>query len=284
MGSFNLKSIWKQNGGTGGSTNLEQRVQAIENGYFKKEGGTLQIVRNTTDFYNNVVLKQNGYVDHVDTQAPTSMINKQYLEQQLTATNNQIQTLETNAVKITGDQSIAGVKTFTNTGEAIKINSGTDNSAYVAGYKSNNRRIWYFGKGSSSNDEFVIGSTSNIKLEAANIIHCNSKKLTNVADPAANTDAATKQYVDNRIKFRIVDATINASSTYNVEPTAGYQIINVMVGRKRPSDNFYFFEYPTTLNKQVFYSSDNKIKIYNQGNVNGFSNNEFKIFITEMKV
>ena len=72
---------------------------------------------------------------------------------------NRVQALETNAVKITGDQSIAGVKTFTNTGETIKINSGTDNSAYVAGYKSNNRRIWYFGKGSSSNDEFVIGST-----------------------------------------------------------------------------------------------------------------------------
>ena len=198
---------------------------------------------------------------------------------------NRVQTLETNTVKITGDQSIAGVKTFTNTGETIKINSGTDTSAYVAGYKSGNRRIWYFGKGSSSNDEFVIGSTSNIKLEASNIIHCNSKKLTNVADPAANTDAATKQYVDNRIKYRVVDATINASSTYTVEPTSGYQVINVMVGRKRPSDSFYFFEYPTTLNKQVFWvPTDNKIKIYNQGNVNGFSNNEFKIFITEMKV
>ena len=197
---------------------------------------------------------------------------------------NRVQTLETNAVKITGDQSIAGVKTFTSTSEVIKLNSGTDTSAYVAGYKSQNRRIWYFGKGSSTSDEFVIGSTSNIKLEAANIIHCNNKKLTNVADPAANTDAATKQYVDNRIKYRVVDATINASTTYTVEPTSGYQIINVMVGRKRPSDNFYFFEYPTTLNKQVFWSSDSKIKIYNQGNVNGFSNNEFKIFITEMKV
>ena len=92
MGNFNLKSIWKQTGGTGGSTNLEQRVQAIENGYFKKEGGTLQVVRNGADFYANVVLKQNGYVDHVDTNGPTSMINKQYLEQQLTATKNQIRT------------------------------------------------------------------------------------------------------------------------------------------------------------------------------------------------
>ena len=197
---------------------------------------------------------------------------------------NRVQALETNAVKITGDQSIAGVKTFTSTNEVIKLNSGTNNSAYMAGYKSGNNRIWYFGKGSSTDDNLVIGSTADIKLEARNVIHCNSKKLTNVADPAANTDAATKQYVDNRIKYRVVDATINASTTYTVEPTSGYQIINVMVGRKRPSDNFYFFEYPTTLNKQVFWSSDSKIKIYNQGNVSGFSNNEFKIFITEMKV
>ena len=195
-----------------------------------------------------------------------------------------VQTLETHAVKITGAQSIAGVKTFTNTGEVIKLNSGTNNSAYMAGYKSGNSRIWYFGKGSSSDDNFIIGSTANIKLEAANIIHCNSKKLTNVADPAANTDAATKQYVDNRIKYRTVNTNINASSTYSVEPTSGYQVINVMVGRKRSNDGMYFFEYQTTLNKQVFWGSDNKIKIYNQGNVSGFSNNEFKILITEMKV
>ena len=195
-----------------------------------------------------------------------------------------VQTLETNAVKITGAQSIAGVKTFTNTGEVIKLNSGTNNSAYMAGYKSGNSRIWYFGKGSSSDDNFIIGSTANIKLEAASAIQCNNKKITQVADPAANTDAATKQYVDNRIKYRTVNTNINASSTYSVEPTSGYQVINVMVGRKRSNDGMYFFEYQTTLNKQVFWGSDNKIKIYNQGNVSGFSNNEFKILITEMKV
>ena len=193
-----------------------------------------------------------------------------------------VQTLETNAVKITGDQSIAGVKTFTNTGEAIKINSGTDTSAYVAGYKSQNRRIWYFGKGSSSSDEFVIGSTSNIKLEAANIIHCNSKKLTNVADPAANTDAATKQYVDNRIQKRIITQTINVSSSYTISPTSGYEIISVMVGRKRTSDSFYFFTHNVNLNFQV-YLQNNDYKIYNNGAVNDF-NNEYKIVVVEKKV
>ena len=195
---------------------------------------------------------------------------------------NRVQALETNAVKITGDQSIGGVKTFTSTNEVIKLNSGTNNTAYMAGYKSGNTRIWYFGKGSSTDDNFVIGSTADIRLEARNVIHCNSKKLTNVADPAANTDAATKQYVDNRIKTRTETPTINVNSTYTINPTSGYQVVSVMVGRKRTSDNYYFFEHPTTLNKQVFLDNTT-FKVYNQGNVSGF-NNEFKIVILEMKV
>ena len=205
------------------------------------------------------------------------------LEQKVNQNETNITNLQQNTVKITGDQNIAGVKTFTNTGEVIKLSSGTDTSAYVAGYKSQNRRIWYFGKGSSSNDEFVIGSTSNIKLEAANIIHCNSKKLTNVADPAANTDAATKQYVDNRIKTRTLTQTINTNSSFTVAPTQGYQIVNVMIGRKRTSDNYFFFIYHETLNFQFYVNSSNNFIIWNQGTVNGF-NNEYKIIITEMKV
>ena len=273
MGNFNLKSIWKQTGGTGGSTNLEQRVQNIETNYVSKNANALQNIRGSIDVYGNMVIKEEGYVDRVAA-GDTAMINKRYLREQL---DNEV-------VKKTGDQSISGVKTFTSNNEVIKLNSGNDNATYISGYKSGNRRIWYFGKGSSSNDEFVIGSTSNIKLEASNIIHCNSKKLTNVADPAANTDAATKQYVYNRIKFRTINTNINSGSTYSVEPTSGYQVINVMGGRKRSNDGMYFFEYQTTLNKQIFWGSDNKFKVYNQGNVSGFSNNEFKIVIIEMKV
>ena len=195
---------------------------------------------------------------------------------------NRVQALETNTVKITGDQSISGVKTFTSNNEVIKLNSGNNNATYIAGYKSGNSRIWYFGKGSSSSDEFVIGSTSNIKLEAANIIHCNNKKLTNVADPANNTDAATKQYVDNRIQKRFITQTINVGSTYTISPTTGYEIINVMVGRKRTSDSFYFFTHNVNLNFQVFLQN-NDYKVYNNGAVNEF-NNEYKIVVVEKKV
>lgn len=194
-----------------------------------------------------------------------------------------VQDLETNAVKITGDQSIAGVKTFTSNNEVIKLNSGNNNATYIAGYKSGNSRIWYFGKGSSSNDEFVIGSTSNIKLEATNIIHCNSKKLTNVADPAANTDAATKQYVDNRIKTRTLNQNIGVGTTFTIDPTSGYQIVSVMVARKRSSDSFYFFTHNVNLNFQAFLKTNTQYAVYNNGTVSDFSN-DFRIVILEMKV
>ena len=196
---------------------------------------------------------------------------------------NRVQTLETNAVKITGDQSIAGVKTFTSNNEVIKLNSGNNNATYIAGYKSGNSRIWYFGKGSSSSDEFIIGSTSNIKLEAANIIHCNNKKLTNVADPANNTDAATKQYADNRIKTRTLNQNIGVGTTFNIDPTSGYQIVSVMVARKRSSDSFYFFTHNINLNFQSFMKNNTQYAVYNNGSVNDFSN-DFRIVILEMKV
>ena len=134
---------------------------------------------------------------------------------------NKVNQLETNTVKITGDQSIAGVKTFT-------------------------------------------------------------QPLT-VASPTANTNAATKEYVDNRIKKRVIDANIPRSNTYTIEPTPGYEIINVMVGRRRSAEGYYFFTYQTNLNFQLFLHTDGKYKIYTEGPVNGFGP-EYKIIVVEMKV
>ena len=48
--------------------------------YLQKNSNQLQQVRGLVDFHNNIVCKQNGYVDNVDTNAPTSMINKRYLD------------------------------------------------------------------------------------------------------------------------------------------------------------------------------------------------------------
>ena len=59
--------------------------QQADQYYLQKElPNQLQIVKGNVDFYKNVVIKQNGYVDNVDTNAPTAMINKRYFEEQLT--------------------------------------------------------------------------------------------------------------------------------------------------------------------------------------------------------
>ena len=133
---------------------------------------------------------------------------------------NKVNQLETNTVKITGNQSIDGNKTFT-------------------------------------------------------------QPLT-VGTPTANTNATTKEYVDNRIKRRVIDANIPRSNTYTIEPTPGYEIISVMAGRKR-NEGYYFFTYQTSLNFQLFLHTDGKYKIYTEGPVNGFGP-EYKIIVVEMKV
>ena len=196
---------------------------------------------------------------------------------------NRVQTLETNAVKITGDQSIGGNKTFTNkitanegltTGDTKAITSGNlelglgDTTGYITPEDNTNKTLKFGGR--SGRGRF------NLDFE-------NQSQLSGIKDPSATYHAANKNYVDNRIKTRTEPATINANNTYTINPTSGYRIISVMVGRKRTNDGMYFFEYQTTLNKQVFLDNTT-FKVYNQGNVSGFSNNEFKIVIVEMKV
>ena len=104
---------------------------------------------------------------------------------------------------------------------------------------------------------------------------------TNITNLQQNT--ATREYVDNKIRRRIIDANIPRSNTYTIEPTPGYEIINVMAGRRRSAEGYYFFTYQTNLNFQLFLHTDGKYKIYTEGPVNGFGP-EYKIIVVEMKV
>ena len=197
---------------------------------------------------------------------------------------NRVQALETNAVKITGDQSIAGVKTFTSTGEVLNINPNSDTSSYLSGYKSGNQRVWYFGKSSSTDNHLRIGADrGNIKLEPNGVVDLSNKKLSSLADPTANQDAANKQYVDNRIKTRTLNQNISVGTTFTIDPTSGYQIVSVVVARKRSSDSFYFFTHNINLNFQAFLKNNTQYAVYNNGTVTDFSN-DFRIIILEMKV
>lgn len=120
----------------------------------------------------------------------------------ITALTNRTNTIEQNYVSktTTTPQTIASQITFTQTDMVLKFNSGTNNSAYLAGFKSNNQRVWYFGKGSSTSDNFIIGADRGvIKLEPSTHVDVSNKKIINVATPTAINDAVNKQYVDNAI-------------------------------------------------------------------------------------
>ena len=108
-----------------------------------------------------------------------------------------------------------------------------------------------------------------------------TNNATNITNLQQNT--ATKQYVNEKIRKRVIDVSNTQGNTYTIEPVQGYEILSVMVGRKRTSDNFYFFQYHANLNFQVFLHTDGKYKIYTQGPVSDFGP-DFRIIIVEMKV
>lgn len=94
---------------------------------------------------------------------------------------------------------------------------------------------------------------------------------------------STKQYVNDKIQKRVLDITNTQGNTYIIQPANGYEIISVMVGRKRTTDGYYFFQYHSTLNFQVFLHTDGTYRIYTQGPVSGFDGS-YRIIILEKKL
>lgn len=320
--------------------NTQNKVAGIEYNYLKKQSNDIQVVNSLVDFYGNIVVKNNGYLDNVETTAPTSMVNvrhlnntitpidtkltnttdllnqtierlrtlkpfqyvgqyqagttyninqvvsfnnnlylstednnttqpptdkwlllnedllnidltdyytklevdgiKNNLQNSITTNQTNITNLQNDTVKLSGAQNISGVKTITATTEALKFNSGTDNSAYISGYKSNNERIWYFGKGSSTSYNFVIGADkSDIKLEPKGKVDLSNKKIGWLADPTADQDAANKRYVDNNTlsKTLTTPQTVAGSVSFTQPLTVATPTANTHAANKQYVDD-----------------------------------------------
>ena len=166
-------------------------AKKLKNVFTKKEADTyylqkelpnqLQIVKGNVDFYKNVVVKQNGYIDRVDTNAPTSMINKRYLEEQTLSKTS------TSAQTVAGPVSIHS-----------PIELGTEIKAGYGGLTV----------------KFIPedNSTKTIQFYNNNVTDQRRFNLL-IPEPTQAQNPATKQYVDNARTYIAVFS--NTSTVYN---------------------------------------------------------------------
>lgn len=155
--------------------------QQADTYYLQKNSNQLQQVNGLVDFHNNIVCKQNGYVDNVDTNAPTSMINKRYLEEQTLSKTS------------TSAQTVAGPVNLRSS-----IEFGTE---IKAGY----------GGGSV---KFIPEDNSTKTLQFYNNNATDTRRFNLlVPNPTAAQNPATKQYVDNVRTY--IEVFSNTSTVYN---------------------------------------------------------------------
>ena len=155
--------------------------QQADQYYLQKNSNQLQQVSGFVDFTSNVVCKRNGYVDNVDTNAPTSMINKRYLEEQTLSKTS------------TSAQTVAGPVSLHS-----PIELGTE---IKAGY----------GGGTV---KFIPEDNSTKTLQFYNNNATDQRRFNLlIPNPTQAQSPATKQYVDNARTY--IEVFSNTSTVYN---------------------------------------------------------------------
>lgn len=154
---------------------------------------------------NGIVTTNTANITDLQNKTNTNQTNIQTNTTQITTLENKYNTLNSEVVKIAGDQTITGKKTFTSPGEAIQIKPTSDTGgSYIAGYRGGVKK-WVLGNTGSNDGILLEAPAGNIYLKpsqnasAKGYIDCYNAKLSRVAAPTNNTDAANKQYVDSEI-------------------------------------------------------------------------------------
>lgn len=139
----------------------------------------------------------------------------QAVETKAATNETSITTLNNSAVKTTGDQSIAGVKTFT--GGVVSRASIELGTTIKAGYGGTEV---YFTPEDTSTKTLKYGRSGSGRF---NLDFENQSRLMGIADPTADYHASNKKYVDGKFKYvrKINDNgfTINANAYQSAEYT-----------------------------------------------------------------
>ena len=151
--------------------------QQADTYYLQKNSNQLQQVSGLVDFTSNIVCKRNGYVDNVDTNAPTSMINKRYLEEKTLSKTS------------TSAQTVAGPVSLRS-----PIELGTEIKAGYGGLTV----------------KFIPEDNSTKTLQFYNNNATDQRRFNLVIpNPTQAQNPATKQYVDNQIQQQ--SSTLNTN-------------------------------------------------------------------------
>ena len=181
--------------------------------YLQKNSNQLQQVSGFVDFTSNVVCKRNGYVDNVDTNAPTSMINKRYLEEQTLSKTS------------TATQTVAGpvnLRSPIELGTEIKAGYGGLTVKFIPEDNST-KTVQFYNNNATDQRRF-------------NLL---------IPNPTQAQNPATKEYVDNAINsiqvgrsiktgntiFQTESKNIAADTPTSYLPASGFSISNLEVGK-----------------------------------------------------
>ena len=185
--------------------------QQADTYYLQKElPNQSQAVKGSVDFYKNVVVKRNGYVDNVDTNGPTSMINKRYLEEQTLSKTS------------TSAQTVAGPVSLHS-----PIELGTE---IKAGY----------GGGAV---KFIPEDDSTKTLQFYNNNATDRRRFNLlIPNPTQAQNPATKQYVDNK--------ALNIIQPYHIfetNPNTAYRNVEKINTTAIFTDSEVNYDYPLTV-------------------------------------
>ena len=149
--------------------------------YLQKNSNQLQQVSGLVDFTSNIVCKRNGYVDNVDTNAPTSMINKRYLEEQTLSKTS------TSAQTVAGPVSL---RSPIELGTEIKAGYGGGTVKFIPEDNST-KTLQFYNNNATDQRRFILL----------------------IPNPTQAQNPATKQYVDNARTY--IEVFSNTSTVYN---------------------------------------------------------------------
>ena len=155
--------------------------QQADQYYLQKNSNQLQQVSGLVDFTSNIVCKRNGYVDNVDTNAPTSMINKRYLEEQTLSKTS------TSAQTVAGPVSL---RSPIELGTEIKAGYGGGTVKFIPEDDSTKTLQFYNGNATDRRRFNLL-----------------------IPEPTQANNPATKNYVDNARTY--IEVFSNTSTVYN---------------------------------------------------------------------